>query len=42
MAIGGPNRAGKTSFTQVLRYVGYGIQKDQNIVKDNDIPLTNH
>ncbi len=31
VVIGGPNRAGKTSFMQVLRYLGYGFPRGANL-----------
>ncbi|NMB25027.1 MAG: AAA family ATPase, partial [Firmicutes bacterium] len=31
IVIGGPNRAGKTSFMQVLRYLGYGFPRGGNL-----------
>lgn len=31
VVVGGPNRAGKTSFMQVLRYLGYGFPKGVNL-----------
>jgi peptidoglycan hydrolase CwlO-like protein len=31
IVVGGPNRAGKTSFMQVLRYLGYGFPKGANL-----------